>query len=164
MRYPGGNSSLDIIGDGVGPWTGPKRLDLAWRSTEPNSSARLNHRWCRSAGSSRSAVNLGPEAPAARTWSNTEPPRWHGAGDLNGLHCWEKPHGVTSVPGHGWRPMADGGETAASTPNWSDSAKIMRWVDPISYWPPAAPPPHIRVRRLGGQGLSIASSSRLHPS
>ena len=52
LRYPGGNfvSNYDWM-DGIGPREGrPTRLDLAWRTTEPNAIGTDEFmRWCRKA-------------------------------------------------------------------------------------------------------------------
>ena len=76
IRYPGGNFVSGYNWeDGVGPVENrPRRLDLAWMSTEPNTFGTNEFMdWCRAAGiEPMMAVNLGTRGPDdARASSNT---------------------------------------------------------------------------------------------
>ena len=63
VRYPGGNFVSGYRWeDGVGPLNArPRRLDLAWKSLEPNAFGTDEFvRWCRKAGTEpMMAINLG---------------------------------------------------------------------------------------------------------
>ncbi|HET6488033.1 MAG TPA: alpha-N-arabinofuranosidase [Spirochaetia bacterium] len=103
VRYPGGNYvSAFNWEDGVGP-TGdrPRRLDLAWRSVEPNT-VGLNEfaRWAKMAGSEvMVALNLGTRGidaarnlveycnhPGGSRWSDLR--RSHGTPEPHGFKVW----------------------------------------------------------------------------
>jgi alpha-N-arabinofuranosidase len=100
IRYPGGNFVSGYNWeDGVGPMAQrPRRLDLAWISTETNEFGTNEFiDWCRAAGiEPMLAVNLGTRGgdaarnlleycnhPGGTAWS-----------DLRRTHGWERPHGV----------------------------------------------------------------------
>jgi len=103
VRYPGGNfvSAYDWE-DGVGPVADrPKRLDLAWRSMEPNL-VGLNEfsSWCRKADTElMMAINLGSRGidaarnileyanhPGGSYWSDLR--KSHGVKDPHGIKLW----------------------------------------------------------------------------
>ena len=139
MRYPGGNFVSGYNWeDGVGPVDKrPKKLDLAWFSTEPNTFGTNEFiDWCRAADvEPMLAVNLGTrDGDAARNlveYCN------HSAGsyyaDLRQIHGYKKPHGVkfwclgNEMDGP-WqmehKTATEYGRVAA------EAAKMMRWVDP----------------------------------
>jgi alpha-N-arabinofuranosidase len=103
VRYPGGNFvSAFRWEDGVGPvGSRPRRLDLAWRSVEPNS-VGLNEfaRWAKKAGTEvMVALNLGTRGidaarnlveycnhPGGSAWSDLR--RQHGAVEPHGFKVW----------------------------------------------------------------------------
>ena len=139
MRYPGGNFVSGYNWeDGVGPVDQrPKKLDLAWFSTEPNTFGTNEFiDWCRAAAvEPMLAVNLGTrDGDAARNlveYCN------HPAGsyyaDLRREHGYEKPHAIkfwclgNEMDG-AWqmehKTATEYGRVAA------EAAKMMRWVDP----------------------------------
>jgi alpha-N-arabinofuranosidase len=103
IRYPGGNYvSAFNWEDGVGPAASrPRRLDLAWRSTEPNAvGPREFHRWAGKAGSEvMMALNLGTRGieesrafveycnhPGGSAWADLR--RSHGSPDPFGFKVW----------------------------------------------------------------------------
>jgi alpha-N-arabinofuranosidase len=103
LRYPGGNFVSGYRWeDGVGPPDQrPTRLDLAWRSIEPNRVGTDEFvRWSRSVGSEPMlAVNLGTRGveaaaalveycnhPSGSRWSDLR--RSHGAADPHGVRLW----------------------------------------------------------------------------
>ena len=139
MRYPGGNfvSGYDWE-DGVGPaGSRPRRLDLAWMSTEPNQFGTNEFiDWCRRASiEPMLAVNLGTRGgDAARRY--VEYCNHRGGttlSDLRRAHGWDRPHGVrfwclgNEMDGP-WQMEAktaqEYGRVAA------EAAKMMKWVDP----------------------------------
>ena len=139
MRYPGGNFVSGYHWeDGVGPVAQrPRRLDLAWMSTETNTFGTNEFiDWCRAAAiEPMLAVNLGTRgADAARNlveYCN------HNGGttlsDLRRSHGWERPHGVKF-----WclgNEMDGPWQMEAKTPEEYghialETAKMMKWVDP----------------------------------
>ena len=100
IRYPGGNFvSAFNWEDSVGPSSGrPRRLDLAWRSVEPNT-VGLNEfaRWAKKAGAELMiALNLGTRGidaarnlveycnhPGGSAWSDLR--KSHGVADPHGF-------------------------------------------------------------------------------
>ena len=139
MRYPGGNFVSGYNWeDGVGPRDKrPRRLDLAWMSTETNEFGTDEFMdWCRAAGiEPMLAVNLGTRnADAARNLLEyCNHPGGTAWSDLRRAHGWEQPHGVKfwclgnemDGPWQMERKTADEyGRIAAET------AKLMRWIDP----------------------------------
>ncbi len=139
MRYPGGNFVSGYNWeDGVGPIEQrPRRLDLAWFTTEPNRFGTNEFiDWCRAAEiEPMLAVNLGTRGgdaarnlveycnfPAGTAWS-----------DLRRKHGWEKPHDVkfwclgNEVDG----PWQMEHKTATQYGMVArEAAKMMRWTDP----------------------------------
>jgi alpha-N-arabinofuranosidase len=139
VRYPGGNflSGYDWE-DGVGPQEGrPRRLDLAWGSTETNRFGTNEFlTWCKSAGvEPMLAVNLGTRGPdqARHFIEYCNHPGGTHYSDLRRSHGYETPHGVkfwclgNEMDGP-WqicqKTAAEYGRIAQET------AKVMRWVDP----------------------------------
>ena len=139
IRYPGGNFVSGYNWeDGVGPKDKrPKRLDLAWFSTEPNTFGTNEFMdWCKTANvEAMMAVNLGTRGgDAARNlveYCN------HAGGtywsDLRKSHGWPQPHNVkfwclgNEMDGP-WqmehKTATEYGRIAA------EAAKMMKWVDP----------------------------------
>jgi alpha-N-arabinofuranosidase len=139
MRYPGGNFVSGYNWeDGVGPkQQRPRRLDLAWRTTETNEFGTNEFvQWCDKVGAAPClAVNLGTRDPdAARSlveYCN------HGGGstlsDLRKEHGFAEPHGIklwclgNEMDG----PWQMGHKTAREYGRVAcEAAKLMKWVDP----------------------------------
>src|SRR3954471_4566835 len=139
MRYPGGNFVSGYNWeDGVGPVENrPRRLDLAWFSTEPNTFGTNEFMdWCKEAGiEPMLAVNLGTRgADAARHYLEyCNHPGGTALSDLRRSHGWEQPHNVkfwclgNEMDGP-WqmetKTATEYGQIATET------AKMMKWVDP----------------------------------
>jgi len=100
IRYPGGNFVSGYNWeDGVGPLAArPRRLDLAWLSTETNRFGTNEFiDWCRRAGTQPMlAVNLGTRgADAARNFLEyCNHPRDTAWSELRRLHGYDAPHAV----------------------------------------------------------------------
>ena len=139
IRYPGGNflSGYDWE-DGVGPKDKrPRRLDLAWGSTETNQFGTDEFiTWCRAAGvEPMFAVNLGTRGPdeARHFIEYCNHPGGTRYSDMRKAHGFEKPHGIkfwclgNEMDGP-WqicqKTAVEYGRIAQET------AKVMRWVDP----------------------------------
>ncbi len=139
VRYPGGNfvSGYDWE-DGVGPREArPTRLDLAWRSVEPNAVGTDEFvGWARRAGAEPMlAVNLGTRGvDAARNLVEyCNAPRGSRYADLRAAHGHPEPHGVrlwcvgNEMDGPwqlGQKDAVEYGRLAA------EAGKAMRLVDP----------------------------------
>jgi alpha-N-arabinofuranosidase len=139
MRYPGGNFVSGYNWeDGIGPaQQRPRRLDLAWMSTETNEFGTNEFiDWCRLAQiEPMLAVNLGTRgADAARNMVEyCNHPHGTALADLRRTHGWEQPHGVkfwclgNEMDGP-WqmesKTAQEYGRVAA------EAAKMMKWVDP----------------------------------
>jgi len=138
VRYPGGNFLSGYNWeDGVGPKDQrPKRLDLAWGSTETNEFGTNEFiDWCRTANvEPMFAVNLGTRGPEeARTLLEycNHPGGTHYS-ELRKSHGYEKPHDIrfwclgNEMDGP-WqicrKTAAEYGRAAQET------GKVMRWVD-----------------------------------
>ncbi len=139
VRYPGGNFVSGYRWeDGVGPREQrPRRLDLAWKTTETNAFG-LNEfaAWCKQAGTAPMlAVNLGSRgADAARSlveycnhpggtyWSDLR--RAHGVADPHNVRLWCLGNEMDGPWQIGHKTADEYGRAAAET------AKVMKWVDP----------------------------------
>jgi alpha-L-arabinofuranosidase len=139
MRYPGGNFVSGYNWeDGVGPVEQrPRRLDLAWMSTEPNTFGTNEFvDWCRAAEiEPMLAVNLGTRGgDAARNLVEyCNHPGGTALSDLRRKHGWDKPHDIRfwclGNEMDGWWQMET--KTAAEYGRIAtEAAKMMRWVDP----------------------------------
>ena len=139
VRYPGGNFVSGYNWeDGVGPRAQrPRRLDLAWKTTETNEFG-VNEfaAWCAQAGSAPMlAVNLGtrgPEAarslveycnhPAGTFWSDQR--RAHGVAAPHDVRLWCLGNEMDGPWQIGHKTADEYGRLA------SETAKVMKWVDP----------------------------------
>src|SRR5262245_8458272 len=139
MRYPGGNFlSAYNWNDGLGPGTGrPRRVDLAWMSTETNQFGTNEFiDWCRMAGiEPMLAVNLGTRgADAERNLVEyCNHPSGTTLSELRRKHGWPEPHDVkfwclgNELDGP-WQIEAKTAEDYGRLAR--EAAKVMRWVDP----------------------------------
>jgi alpha-N-arabinofuranosidase len=139
MRYPGGNFVSGYNWeDGFGPVAErPKRLDLAWMSTETNAFGTNEFvDWCRLAGiEPMLAVNLGTRGgDAARNLLEyCNHPGGTTLSDLRRAHGWPEPHGVKF-----WclgNEMDGPWQMETKTPVEygrvaTEAAKMMKWIDP----------------------------------
>jgi alpha-N-arabinofuranosidase len=139
VRYPGGNFLSGFNWeDGVGPKDKrPKRLDLAWGSTESNEFGTNEFiTWCRAAGvEPMFAVNLGTRGPdeARHFIEYCNHPGGTHYSDMRRAHGFEVPHDIklwclgNEMDGS-WQIC---GKTAAEYGRIAqETAKVMRWVDP----------------------------------
>lgn len=139
IRYPGGNfvSGYDWE-DGVGPAADrPRRLDLAWRTVEPNQVGTNEFiRWATKAGAEvNMCVNLGTRGPdEARAFveycNHPSGSKWS---DLRVSHGVKQPYGIRTwcLGNEMDGPWQIGHKTAYEYGRIaSESAKVMRWVDP----------------------------------
>ena len=139
VRYPGGNFVSGYNWeDGVGPVENrPRRLELAWSTTEPNTFGTNEFmKWCKAAGTSpMMAVNLGTRGPDdARNlleYCNIEKGSYYS--DLRRSHGVEKPHNIklwclgNEMDGDwqmGHKTAVEYGRIA------NETAKIMKYMDP----------------------------------
>ncbi|NOU86395.1 alpha-N-arabinofuranosidase [Paenibacillus sp. LMG 31460] len=139
VRYPGGNFVSGYNWeDGIGPLEGrKKRLDLAWRTIEPNL-VGLNEfmAWCRKANTeAMMAVNLGTRGPdEARDiieYSNIKGGTYWS--DLRISHGYKTPHNIKTwcLGNEMDGPWQIGSKTAAEYGRAAcETAKVMKWVDP----------------------------------
>lgn len=139
VRYPGGNfvSGYDWE-DGVGPREKrPRRMELAWLSTEPNTFGTNEFvDWCRLADiEPMMVVNLGTRGPdeARRLVEYCNHPSGTELSDRRRAHGWEEPHAVkfwclgNEVDG----PWQMGSKTATEYGRVAaEAAKLMRLTDP----------------------------------
>ncbi|MBE6772180.1 MAG: alpha-N-arabinofuranosidase [Ruminococcaceae bacterium] len=139
VRYPGGNFVSGYNWeDGVGPVENrPKRLDLAWGTTEPNTFGTNEFiKWCEKANAEcMMAVNLGTRGPdEARNLveycNHTSGSYWS---DLRRSHGYEKPHNIklwclgNEMDG-GWQM---GAKTAVEYGRAAlEASKMMKWTSP----------------------------------
>ncbi len=139
IRYPGGNfvSGYDWK-DGIGPKEQrPRRLELAWRTVEPNLFG-LNEfaDWSRAAGSDVMwAINLGThgvdEARNIVEYANHPSDSYWS--DLRISHGYKQPHAIKTwcLGNEMDGPWQIGAKTAAEYGRIAaESAKVMKWVDP----------------------------------
>ena len=139
MRYPGGNFVSGYNWeDGVGPVAErPARLDLAWKTTEPNQFGTNEFvAWCRKVGTApMMAVNLGTRGPedARRLVEYCNHPGGSQLSDLRRAHGYAEPHGIklwclgNEVDG----PWQMGHKTATEYGRVAcEAAKLMKWTDP----------------------------------
>jgi alpha-N-arabinofuranosidase len=139
VRYPGGNFLSGYNWeDGVGPADQrPKRLDLAWFSTEPNTFGTNEFMaWCRAAGADPFfCVNLGTRGgdDARRLLEYTNHAGGTELSELRRAHGYPEPHRI-KLWGLGNEmdgPWQMGGKTAHEYGRLAkETAKLMRWVDP----------------------------------
>lgn len=139
IRYPGGNFVSNYYWeDGVGPVDQrPRRLDLAWRSTEPNAVGLHEFsRWCAKAQSEvMMAVNLGTRGvedalnlleycnhPGGSKFSDLRVS--HGAKEPYGFKVWCLGNELDGSWQIGHKTMQEYGRLAAQT------AKAMKMFDP----------------------------------
>jgi alpha-N-arabinofuranosidase len=139
VRYPGGNFVSGYNWeDGIGRRERrPRRLDLAWLSTETNAFGTDEFiDWCRAAEvEPMLAVNLGTRGPdAARNLVEyCNHPGGTAWSDRRRAHGFEQPHGVKF-----WclgNEMDGPWQMGAKTPSEygriaTEAAKMMKWVDP----------------------------------
>ena len=139
VRYPGGNFVSGYNWeDGVGPVENrPKRLDLAWGTTEPNLFGTNEFlAWCKKANAEcMMAVNLGTRGPEeARNiveyCNHSEGSYWS---DLRISHGVKEPHNIklwclgNEMDG-GWQM---GAKTATEYGRVAlEASKMMKWTDP----------------------------------
>jgi alpha-N-arabinofuranosidase len=139
MRYPGGNFVSGYNWeDGVGPVEKrPRRMELAWLSTEPNTFGTNEFiDWCRLADiEPMLAVNLGTRGPdeARQLVEYCNYPGGTELSDRRRAHGWEQPHGIkfwclgNEVDG----PWQMGSKTATEYGRVAaEAAKLMRLTDP----------------------------------
>lgn len=138
LRYPGGNFVSGYNWeDGVGPLEQrPRRLDLAWMSTETNAFGTNEFiDWCRKADiEPMLAVNLGTRgADAARNLVEyCNHPAGTAWSDLRRSHGWEEPHGVkfwclgNEMDGP-WQMEAKTAQEYGRIA--TEAGKMMKWVD-----------------------------------
>ncbi len=139
IRYPGGNFVSGYNWeDGVGARDKrPRRLDLAWKTTEPNDVGTNEFAaWAQRAGSDvMMAVNLGTRGPdAARNlveycnhpggtyWSDERVS--HGAREPHDIKLWCLGNEMDGPWQIGGKTADEYGRVAA------EAAKVMKWVDP----------------------------------
>ena len=139
VRYPGGNfvSGYDWE-DGVGPRDArPRRLDLAWKTVEPNLVGTDEFvQWCRAANTEpMMAVNLGTRSidaarnlleycnfPGNTYWSDRR--RANGYADPYNIKVWCLGNEMDGPWQIGHKTADEYGRVAAET------AKVMKWFDP----------------------------------
>ncbi len=139
IRYPGGNYMSGCNWeDGVGPVESrPRRLDLAWMSTETNAFGTNEFiTWCKLANiEPMLGVNLGTRGPheAREYLEYCNHPGGTKLSDLRASHGFKEPHGVkfwclgNEMDGP-WqickKTATEYGRIAA------EAGKVMKWVDP----------------------------------
>ena len=139
IRYPGGNFVSGYNWeDGIGPKAErPRRLDLAWRTIEPNEVGVDEFAdWARKVGSEvMMAVNLGTRGPdeARNLVEYCNHPSGSYFSDLRIKNGHPQPHGIklwclgNEMDG----PWQIGAKTAYEYARAAqETAKVMKWVDP----------------------------------
>ncbi len=138
VRYPGGNFVSGYNWeDGVGPVENrPKRLDLAWGTTEPNTFGTNEFmKWCKKANTqAMMAVNLGTRnADSARNlveymnhkggsaWSDLR--KSHGYSEPWGVKLWCLGNEMDGAWQMGAKTAAEYGHIA------NEASKLMKWTD-----------------------------------
>lgn len=139
VRYPGGNFVSGYNWeDGIGPVEKrPRRLELAWGTTEPNTFGTDEFmKWCKINGiEPMMAVNLGTRGPddARRLVEYCNHPGGTQLSDMRKQNGSEAPYGVklwclgNEMDGEwqmGHKDAAAYGKTA------TEAAKLMKWTDP----------------------------------
>ncbi|HZG86575.1 alpha-N-arabinofuranosidase [Paenibacillus sp.] len=139
VRYPGGNfvSGYDWK-DGIGPVEDrPKRLELAWRTVEPNY-VGMNEfaAWAKRAGTDVMwAINLGTQGvdDARQVVEYANHPSGSYWSDLRIKHGYREPHKIKTwcLGNEMDGPWQIGQKTAAEYGRVAqEAAKVMKWVDP----------------------------------
>ncbi len=137
VRYPGGNFVSGFKWeDSVGP-DRPKRLDLAWKTTEPNSFGLHEFvDWCKKAGAEPMyAINLGTRGPMEAKevveYSNHASGTFlsdlrvkNGAKDPFGIKLWCLGNEMDGPWQMGSKTAYEYGRVA------NEASKMMKWVDP----------------------------------
>ncbi|WP_322173388.1 alpha-N-arabinofuranosidase [Acutalibacter caecimuris] len=139
VRYPGGNFVSNYFWeDGVGPVSQrPRRLELAWRSTEPNL-VGINEfaRWAQKAGTDiMMAVNLGTRGidAACNLLEYCNHPAGTKYSDLRRSHGVENPYGIKTwcLGNEMDGPWQVGHKTAREYGHLAnETAKALRQIDP----------------------------------
>ncbi len=139
IRYPGGNFVSGYNWeDGVGPVSErPRKLDLAWLSTETNEIGTNEFmEWCKAVGAEvNMAVNLGTRGvDAARNLVEyCNHPGGSYYSDMRIAHGWKDPHKIKTwcLGNEMDGPWQIGRKTATEYGRIAaEAAKVMRWVDP----------------------------------
>ena len=139
VRYPGGNFVSNFYWeDSVGPREErPKRLELAWRSTEPNL-VGINEfsSWCRKVGAQpMQALNLGTRGieAACNLLEYCNMPAGTKYADLRVKHGYKEPHNIKvwNLGNEMDGPWQTGHKTADEYGHLADeTAKAMKIIDP----------------------------------
>lgn len=139
VRYPGGNFVSNFYWeDSVGPKEErPKRLELAWRSTEPNL-VGINEfaSWCKKVGTEpMQALNLGTRGieAACNLLEYCNMPEGTKYADLRVKHGYKEPHNIKvwNLGNEMDGPWQTGHKTADEYGHLADeTAKAMKIIDP----------------------------------
>ncbi len=139
VRYPGGNFVSNFYWeDSVGPKEErPKRLELAWRSTEPNL-VGINEfaSWCKKVGTEpMQALNLGTRGieAACNLLEYCNMPAGTKYADLRVKHGYKEPHNIKvwNLGNEMDGPWQTGHKTADEYGHLADeTAKAMKIIDP----------------------------------
>lgn len=139
VRYPGGNFVSGYNWeDGIGPKTQrPRRLELAWHTTETNQFGLDEFvSWCKKANSAPlMAVNLGTRGPdeARRLVEYCNHPSGTQLSDLRIANGARQPHAIKTwcLGNEMDGPWQIGSKTADEYGRIAvETAKVMKWVDP----------------------------------
>ncbi|CAM3682101.1 alpha-N-arabinofuranosidase [Cohnella lubricantis] len=139
IRYPGGNfvSGYDWK-DGIGPVDRrPRKLELAWRTVEPNLFGMNEFAdWSKAAGSEVMwAINLGTQGieDARNVVEYANHPSGSYWSDLRASHGYQQPHNIKTwcLGNEMDGPWQIGHKTAEEYGRSAlEAAKVMKWVDP----------------------------------